>query len=146
MAKRLGSAFETWLERKIEVLKAEGILRSKLLNLSTRLTLVSEETENDEAVPPITHNHLQYSTLSRINQRHSFTEMNYFPEYRDDPRSPEVPQTGSPEETNFEDSPLDSTLNSDYYKFVWQVRSAKDGHVTPSFLRSLIEIGIQISG
>ena len=126
MAFKLGTQFETWLDRKIEVLKAEGILRSKFNDLKKSWSVVSDD-HSSQPTPTEAH---------RKNNRHfdpNTPNMNYFPEYKDDPTKgsehaytdqPEIAEDGGVNQSGAQlgshGSPHDISPQSDYYKFVWQ--------------------------
>ena len=123
MSFKLGAGFESWLDRKIEVLKAEGILRSKFRDLKRSWSVVSED---EHSLP--THTRMHSSRNNRTQGNGSsdiganMSNLNYFPEYKDDPGIGEQGQAYSdnPGVAGSHDSPRDMSPQSDYYKFVWQ--------------------------
>ena len=124
MSFKLGAGFESWLDRKIEVLKAEGILRSKFRDLKRSWSVVSED---EHSLP--THTRTQTSRNNNRTRDNASTDiganmsnLNYFPEYKDDPGTGEQGQiySDSPDVAGSHDSPRDMSPQSDYYKFVWQ--------------------------
>ena len=130
MALKLGSSFESWLDRKIEVLKAEGILRSKFNNLKRHWSVVSEDEHSanqSQSRSTDTRWTLNDHTIKVDNPRRdlsaNMSNVNYFPDYyKDDPS--EVGQPGhvysDDPDVGSGDSPRDISPQSDYYKFTWQ--------------------------
>ncbi len=168
--------FESWLQRKVEVLKAEGILRSKLLNLGRSFSVVSGSDE--EVSQPATQHSATadarntdppghemktthqsewssfvgsephprkadsihgtvpatssdsssgtWSFNSTVSDHGRFTKRSTNPlvmaqQQRPDVRNPQPPDGTSAESWDQAPSPSSPTLQSDYYKFVWQV-------------------------